>query len=638
MSGGVLQGMSSNQPKATLHGTVGNETVSALMQSLGPIMDQVPLSAIGGANVANNPTISALLGPMMDSLGRGGVSAAGVNAVGANDPMVASLVQNLGPLVDQMAQGGGTANVAGFPVTQDAMNQMMKQLAPMMGLQVGPGAPDSQALLWAASQQGDCGEISKLLDGGGDVNKRATTPHPSGCTYLVSPLFEAVASNQERAARMLIERGANVDLANSDGTAPLMEAAASGFLDLLRLLLERGADIDLCNPNSGDTALHSACRHNQPDCAEVLVLRGCDTTLRSKQGWTAEDYARDCGHTEVLQRLQYTASPLTQGARLLKAVQKGDCTEIDKLLAGGADINELVSLPNSSGGESPQETPLIKAVSAQSEPATKLLIQRGADVNAPSKRGDTPLMRGAALSCLPILSLLLESGARVDTPHPESKRTAFHFACLAGQADNVELLLVQGNCNKGLSDVAGKTGRDCAEDEGQTAVVERLASLKKREANRKKKLLKRRSQEAQRQKDEEQMQQQQAEEGKRLAAAAAEAERLSAMAEPESAPEPTPVPEELKPTSAHAVGATAPEPQPEREPPVSNNHNNPKIPPPPPASPKDPSPATGGGNADAAPGRTSSDPFELMLREIGGGLEERCVDLSCPPFHLFTEY
>jgi hypothetical protein len=59
--------------------------------------------------------------------------------------------------------------------------------------------------------------------------------------YRVSALFEAVASNQEKAAKLLIQRGADVNLANSDGTAPLMEAAALGSLSLLRLLLYAAA-------------------------------------------------------------------------------------------------------------------------------------------------------------------------------------------------------------------------------------------------------------------------------------------------------------------------------------------------------------------------------------------------------------
>jgi hypothetical protein len=62
---------------------------------------------------------------------------------------------------------------------------------------------------------------------------------------------------------------------------------------------ESGADVDQVNPNSAETAFHSACIYNQPDCAEVLVMRGCDTTLRNRQGHSAQQCASAEGHTAV---------------------------------------------------------------------------------------------------------------------------------------------------------------------------------------------------------------------------------------------------------------------------------------------------------------------------------------------------
>ncbi|BDI32128.1 hypothetical protein CCAX7_41790 [Capsulimonas corticalis] len=74
----------------------------------------------------------------------------------------------------------------------------------------------------------------------------------------MTPLQSALARGKAEIARMLIERGANVEAA-SDGSdwSPLHYCAANDLPDIARLLLEHGA-----NPNArlanGDTPLKMA--------------------------------------------------------------------------------------------------------------------------------------------------------------------------------------------------------------------------------------------------------------------------------------------------------------------------------------------------------------------------------------------
>jgi hypothetical protein len=60
-------------------------------------------------------------------------------------------------------------------------------------------------------------------------------------THL-TPLAERTCFSQ--AARVLLDGGADPNLADSDGVSPLIWAALTGQLDVLRLLLERGAARD----------------------------------------------------------------------------------------------------------------------------------------------------------------------------------------------------------------------------------------------------------------------------------------------------------------------------------------------------------------------------------------------------------
>jgi ankyrin repeat protein len=72
-----------------------------------------------------------------------------------------------------------------------------------------------------------------------------------------------------------------------------------------------------------------------------------------------------------------------------------------------------------------------------------------------------------------VLRLLLARGAAVDAVEPTGGWTAFHFACYHNHPVCAEALARAG-CDVGLKDGDGKTGRELAEGEGHTAVVERL--------------------------------------------------------------------------------------------------------------------------------------------------------------------
>ena len=95
-----------------------------------------------------------------------------------------------------------------------------------------PPAP-SDALLEAA-RTGDRARVAALLDGGADVNAVSR--------YNVSALGFAAERGHFEIVRLLVERGANVNIAESFyGFRPVDFALRGGRLDIAVLLLERGA-------------------------------------------------------------------------------------------------------------------------------------------------------------------------------------------------------------------------------------------------------------------------------------------------------------------------------------------------------------------------------------------------------------
>jgi ankyrin repeat protein len=88
-------------------------------------------------------------------------------------------------------------------------------------------------------------------------------------------LFDAVVRGQEYAARLLLDRRAEVDARYHKGYTPLHLAATNGHVDISRLLLDRGADPDARDEND-QTPLHRAATNGRTDTARLLILRGAN--------------------------------------------------------------------------------------------------------------------------------------------------------------------------------------------------------------------------------------------------------------------------------------------------------------------------------------------------------------------------
>ena len=289
--------------------------------------------------------------------------------------------------------------------------------------------------LVAACMSGDDSLVLSLINSGVNVN----------CLVKIggrewSPLLMASVEGHTEIVKVLLERGAQVDLQDNGGWTALMWASYSGCTEIVNVLVERGAQVDLQN-NVGLTALIWASGRGHTEIVRVLLERSAQVDLQNNDGWTALMWASCRGHTEIvnvlLQRgaqvdLQDTDGStalmlasdnedmdiakllMDHGAKvgrdhvLVAACMSGDDSLVLSLINSGVNVNCLVKIDGS------EWSPLMMASSEGHTDIVKLLLQRGAQVDLQDNVGLTALMWASEAGNVETVQLLLEHGARVD--------------------------------------------------------------------------------------------------------------------------------------------------------------------------------------------------------------------------------
>jgi ankyrin repeat protein len=334
--------------------------------------------------------------------------------------------------------------------------------------------------------------LQRLLDAGADPNEPG---------QLDRTILEAVTTQSEEGAMLLISRGAALGpakptrapaafrLAEFGRVDALQLAFAKGFAPgarasdgrsllhvattpaLVDLLLAKGLRVDAADAE-GEQPLHHAVRRGNVDVIERLVARGARVNAANARGRTPLMLARAFGDgkqkegaTRVLDLLiAQGADPRLRDndgyAALDVAAEEGDANALARLLEKGAsatasDRNGYTALHRARTSEAAQAllaagasarasaldgtTPLHVAAGGHGDPVAALL-KSGAEVNAADKGGRTPLF--AASRNQSVAQMLLDAGADVNVVDRDGK-TALHYAA-ADNAAVAKLLLGKG--------------------------------------------------------------------------------------------------------------------------------------------------------------------------------------------------
>ncbi|KAL8668332.1 MAG: hypothetical protein Q9168_007034, partial [Polycauliona sp. 1 TL-2023] len=264
-------------------------------------------------------------------------------------------------------------------------------------------------------------------------------------------LIEAIHDGDEQWVELILGRKPSVEATCVDSIRPLMHAVVCGQKTVVEALLTHGAQVDATT--SGWTALHKATDAGNLAIMSLLLNHDADIEalapfdyqppISSQQRWRA--VAQDQPDpTTALDEKDIAWTPL------LRAAAKGDESAVRLLLDRGASVD----------ARSPTAgTPLLHACETTQLATVDLLLMRSSAVDAQDTFGWAPLHRALVTrsSDSPaLLQRLVDQGCDINA-RCKYRKTPLHYAVEKGDFDAAKFLVANKGTDIEARDAAERT-------------------------------------------------------------------------------------------------------------------------------------------------------------------------------------
>ena len=320
-----------------------------------------------------------------------------------------------------------------------------------------PALSNRTPLLWASlSSSGEF--IETLIDLGADVNAQTTYDK-------LTPLIFSTDWNNFMAVYLLLDHGADANIAAADGRTPLHKAVMKGNQNLVKLFLEKNALVNTQNAD-GDSPLHTAVSNGFFDITKLLIKKGSNVNLLNKEGRTPLFLGVKNKHEQLIKLLIENEADVnigykensTERFKLVRGNKRGRAAWhyvlvkkhllglfLKRVKGGLINVADFGDILRSGFGQDPPEgtadkilkeyeyqfqeipeTTLLHIASKQiNEPEIiDLLVKSGANVNAQDAEGFTPLHMAAIHGNLKIVKKLVDLEANVTIVTTDGKNAA----------------------------------------------------------------------------------------------------------------------------------------------------------------------------------------------------------------------
>jgi len=340
--------------------------------------------------------------------------------------------------------------------SKDETSDLETRLLELQGTSDNLMPQEKKLVLFLAASNGDLHCVKKLLEG--------IVLKDLGINHSVDPLFTAILAQHWDVANLLLEKGANPNLASPEGTTPLSISCNIAPDTLVEKLLKKGAknkDLMLfqaimnkkssvvtllleneADPNTvsarGMTPLFLAAHLGNDDIVSILLQKGADPNKLSSD-FTPFLIALQQGHVACLKTLIINKANLTSVdvngyTYLHHAVGFERPDIVSLLLKNGADTNKTDVLGN---------TPLYYAINKGRDDIVNLLLKKEANPNMIDRQGTTYLCRAIDKGSYDIVQSLLKYGADPNQANTNGS-TPLGFAVHKQAVEVINLLLSHG--------------------------------------------------------------------------------------------------------------------------------------------------------------------------------------------------
>jgi len=211
------------------------------------------------------------------------------------------------------------------------------------------------------------------------------------------------------AIKLLVERGADINIKSFEGATPLLFAIENGDLVTTAYLLELGADPDI-KPYEGYGALISTVRYDDINMAEYLIRQGANINITDKEGRTPLMHAVGLGYLMMTDLLIY------YDANVLEKDSEGKTAFMIATYMGYKDIFKLLLNAGAilENRDNDGNTPLFYAVAGNQPEMVNFLLELGTNVNEKNYKDYTPLIVAIDTENIEMVKLLVEQGAIIN--------------------------------------------------------------------------------------------------------------------------------------------------------------------------------------------------------------------------------